>query len=51
MTENAELELLNALCPVIATAGDNGRLLCPDGFFRFLVIRAKQKRAAGAGKF
>ena len=45
LTENAELELLNALCPVIATAGDNGRLFMSGWIFPFLGYQSKTKTA------
>lgn len=45
LTENAELELLNALCPVIAAAGDNGRLFVSGWIFPFLGYQSKTKTA------
>ena len=45
LTENAELELLNALCPVIAAAGDNGRLSVSGWIFPFLGYQSKTKTA------
>lgn len=41
--EDAELELLNALCPVIAAAGDNGRLFVSGWIFPFLGYQSKTK--------
>ena len=43
--EDAELELLNALCPVIAAAGDNGRLSVSGWIFPFLGYQSKTKTA------
>ena len=43
--ENTELELLNALCPVIAAAGDNGRLSVSGWIFPFLGYQSKTKTA------
>lgn len=43
LTENAELELLNAFCPVIAAAGDNGRLSVSGWIFPFLGYQSKTK--------
>ena len=45
LTENAELELLNALCPVIAAAGDNGRLSVSGWIFPFLGYQSRTKTA------
>ena len=45
LTENAELELLNAFCPVIAAAGDNGRLFVSGWIFPFLGYQSKTKTA------
>lgn len=45
LTENAELELLNALCPVIAATGDNGRLSVSGWIFPFLGYQSKTKTA------
>lgn len=43
--EDAELELLDALCPVIAAAGDNGRLSVSGWIFPFLGYQSKTKTA------
>ena len=43
--ENAELELLNAFCPVIAAAGDNGRISVSGWIFPFLGYQSKTKTA------
>ena len=45
LTENAELELLNAFCPVIAAAGDNGRISVSGWIFPFLGYQSKTKTA------
>lgn len=45
LMEDAELELLNALCPVIAAAGDNGRLSVSGWIFPFLGYQSKTKTA------
>lgn len=45
LMENTELELLNALCPVIAAAGDNGRLSVSGWIFPFLGYQSKTKTA------
>ena len=45
LMEDAELELLNALCPVIAAAGDNGRLSVSGWILPFLGYQSKTKTA------
>lgn len=45
LMEDAEMRLLNALCPVIAAAGDNGRLSVSGWIFPFLGYQSKTKTA------
>ncbi len=50
--ENTELELLNALCPVIAAAGGQRQALCVRMDFSVSRLSEQNKNcAAGAGKF
>lgn len=52
LMEDAELELLDALCPVIAAAGDQWQALCVRMDFSVSRLSEQNKnRAAGAGKF
>ena len=45
LMEDAEMRLLNALCPVIAAAGDNGRLSVSGWIFPFLGYQSRTKTA------
>lgn len=45
LMEDAEMRLLNALCPVIAAAGDNGRISVSGWIFPFLGYQSKTKTA------
>ena len=45
LMEDAEMRLLNALCPVIAAAGDNSRLSVSGWIFPFLGYQSKTKTA------
>lgn len=45
LMEDAEMRLLNTLCPVIAAAGDNSRLSVSGWIFPFLGYQSKTKTA------